>query len=218
MTLLLMENEMTKLGFTLLRLIRETTKPYVVLSIESMLNGHYLSCKYWREIHTGIISDREFTHGPCSSGTPFGSPEYDNAYCLKCDFWPANARDCIRRLYQCGWPSYDTVLSIANDGVLFVPIGAKQSIFENTEWRMSFSLAEKKTNSCHESYTVPLLWTFENIPERSNRREPRCQRTALLILPENRSLLGDHHNTKPMEPMFTVASLLELFLPTHTVG
>ena len=70
--------------------------------------------------------------------------EYDFAYCLKCDFWPAIACDCIKRLYHCGWPSHDTILSIVNDGVLFVPIGAKQSYFEDTEWRMSFSLAEKK--------------------------------------------------------------------------
>ena len=105
-TLLLMENEMTKPGFTL-----------------------------------GVHQD--FIHGPCSSGS-CGGKEYDVAYCLKCDIWPKNAYDCVKRLHQCDWPSNDKVLSIIKDGVLFVPIGAKQSMFENTEWRMSFSLAEKK--------------------------------------------------------------------------
>ena len=142
-TLLLMENEMTKPGFTLLRLIGECTKPQVTESTESLLNGCYLSCKYWRECHTASYPIPIFTHGPCASGT-HSSKEFDYAYCLQSDIWPTNAHDCIKRLHHCGWPSHDTLLSIVNDGVLFVPIGAKQSIFENTEWRMSFSLAEKK--------------------------------------------------------------------------
>ena len=142
-TLLLMENEMTKSGFTLLKLIGESTNTKVMRSTESILNGRYVSCKHWRELHTEDYPGSAFTHGPCASGT-VGPAEFDNAYCLQCDIWPTNAQDCIRRIHQCGWPSHDTVLSIVSDGVLFVPIGAKQSIFENTEWRMSFSLAEKK--------------------------------------------------------------------------
>ena len=139
-TLLLMENEMTKPGFTLLKLVGKSTNPAVTKSIEHNLNGPYLSCKRWRELHT---TQSEFTHGPCAS-TTIGPCEYDFAYCLRCDIWPANAQDCIGRLHQCGWPSHNTILGIVNDGVLFVPIGAKQSVFEDTEWRMSFSLAEKR--------------------------------------------------------------------------
>ena len=90
-----------------------------------------------------LFSDKEFTHGPCASAT-IGLIEYDVAFCLRCDVWPNNAKDCIRRLVQSAWPSHATIRSMVNDGVLFVPIGAKQSIFENTEWRMSFPLAEKK--------------------------------------------------------------------------
>ena len=141
-TLLLMENEMTKPGFTLLKLLGESTARDVLRSTEYILNGRYLSCKYWRELHT-VYRFLEFTHGPCASAKT-GLYEYDIAYSLRCDIWPTNAQDCIRRLQQSPWPSHDTVLSIVNDGVLFVPIGAKKSIFENTEWRMSFSLAEKK--------------------------------------------------------------------------
>ena len=139
-TLLLMENAMTKPGFTLLKLIGESTEPAVTRSTEDILKGRYLSCKIWREL---LTKKPLFTHGPCASFT-IGQYEYDYAYCLRCDIWPANAEDCIRRLHQSAWPSHETVLSIVNDGVLFVPIGSKQSIFENTEWRMSFSLAEKK--------------------------------------------------------------------------
>ena len=146
-TLLLMENEITKPGFTLLRPIGMCSSRAVFRSIEynNILNRHYLSCKCWRELLGGFIkfSDDQFIHGPCASGTTLIA-EYDVAYCLQCDIWPNNAHDCINRLLDCGWPSHDTIVSIVNDGVLFVPIGAKRSIFENTEWRMSFSLAEKK--------------------------------------------------------------------------
>ena len=142
-TLLLMENEMTKPGFTLLKLIGKTTNPKVLRSTGSMLNGRYLSCKYWRELHTAGYFYSAFTHGPCASDT-LDHLEFDFACCLQCNIWPTNARDCIKRLHQCGWLSHDSILSIVNDGVLFVPIGAKQSIYENIEWRMSFSLAEKK--------------------------------------------------------------------------
>ena len=146
-TLLLMENEMTKPGFTLLRIIGgRITQRDVRNSMEYILNGHYLSCKKWRELHTAKahLSNEDFTHGPCASGIVYGVCEYDLAFCLRCEIWPANAQDCIRRMHRCGWPSHDNVRSILKDGVLFVPIGAKQSIFENSEWRMSFSLAEKK--------------------------------------------------------------------------
>ena len=144
-TLLLMENEITKPGFTLLRLIGGPTNHKVSNSSECVLNGRYLSCKRWRELHTRefLFSDKQFTHGPCVSAE-LGGYECDFAFCLRCDYWPTNASDFIRRLNESDWPSHDTILSIVGDGVLFVPIGAKQSIFENTEWRMSFSLAEKK--------------------------------------------------------------------------
>ena len=146
-TLLIMDNEMTKPGFTLLRVIGESGDWKIALSKVFIpeLNGIFLSCKRWRELHTenNLCSDNDFTHGPCASGTR-GSQEFDVACCLQCNSWPSNARDCVRRLQRCCWPSHDVLLSIVNDGVLFVPIGAKQSTFEDFEWRMSFSLAEKK--------------------------------------------------------------------------
>ena len=71
-TLLLMENEMTKMGFTLLRLTGGTTKPEVTRSIEYLFNRPYLSCTRWKEFHT------ENAH--C-----FGSGIYTRALCKCCD-------------------------------------------------------------------------------------------------------------------------------------
>ena len=147
-----MENEMTKPGFTLLKLAEiEYGKTYMhkgngsLSPIVPMLNGRYISSKLWREINaqSGCHGHTIVLHGPCTSGFIFRE-EYDWAHCLKCNEWPKNARSSVQRLHQCLWPSYDTIQYIVNDGVLFVPIGAKQSFFEDTEWRMSFSLAEKR--------------------------------------------------------------------------
>ena len=142
-----MDNELTKPGFTLLRMMNMTDN----LSTDGrsprihMLNGHYLSSKLWREInmHSGDHCHEMQIHGPCATSV-IVEKEYDWAHCLKCEIWPVNARSCIYRLLQSSWLSHDTIRNIVSDGVLFVPIGAKQSFFEDTEWRMSFSLAEKR--------------------------------------------------------------------------
>ena len=70
--------------------------------------------------------------------------EYDHAFALHCDTWPSNAHDCVKRLYHSKWPPQDTLLSMVNNGVLFVAIGAKKSRLESLEWRISFNFAERK--------------------------------------------------------------------------
>ena len=65
-TLLLMENEMTKPGFTFLRLICGSMKPQISRSTEIFHNGNYLSCKHWRELHTGFhVKTRIHTRAMC---------------------------------------------------------------------------------------------------------------------------------------------------------
>ena len=62
-TLLLMDNEMTKPRFSLLRLISGPINPLVSRSTEYILNGHFISCKLWRERHVGFHYDHEYIHG-----------------------------------------------------------------------------------------------------------------------------------------------------------
>ena len=142
-TLLVMENEMTKPGFALLRAVDDTS--IFSFATVPILNGRYMASRNWREFHTEISKGQDIitTHGPCTSGST-QDYEFDWAYCLKSEIWPENARACIKRLHQSSWVPRNTICNIVRDGVLFVAIGAKQSFFENTEWRMSFSLAEKK--------------------------------------------------------------------------
>ena len=149
LVLLTMENGMTKPGFTLLK-VNKTDKckihvPAIEISstVLPLLEECYVQSKKWREIDVTLHIHKVFNHGPCTSFEKFNI-EYDHAYCLKCDFWPANALCSIQRLHQSSWPSSEILHSIVKDGVLFVPIGAKRSDFEDLEWRISFSLAEKR--------------------------------------------------------------------------
>ena len=163
-TVVMMENERTQPGFSLLRLLKSNSQQFLRLTTERLFNAQYVSSKLWRELHfaTSPNRDMEFLHGPCISGV-IGSIEYDMAHTLRCDIWPHDARDCIKRLNQCRWPSNDIIHSIINDGVLFVSIGARGSKYENTEWRMSFSLAEKRLVHAMNHTQFFLLWTAEII-------------------------------------------------------
>ena len=145
-TLLLMDNDRCTPGFTLLRQVSHSKDPNINMSTvhKPALNGDFLSCALWRERHTTLCPlPGAFTHGPCCSGELFNY-EYDLAHCIKSDLWPHMAQNCIRRLVHRQWPPIDIIHSIANDGILFVPISAKQTSFEDIEWRISFSLAEKR--------------------------------------------------------------------------
>ena len=107
------------------------------------LNGRYMSSKKWREFFTATSPTGAFTHGPCTSSIN-GPYEVDHAYCLQCDVWPDNARSSVQRMHENSWPAPDIINSIIKDGILFVAIGSKKAFFENLEWRISFSLAEKR--------------------------------------------------------------------------
>ena len=165
-TLLVIDNNSTKPGYTLLRLRGEPRNLHGTLPSENLLTskkywkeglipysieyfpklGYYLSSEKWRDFlsSSSLNQETEFEHGPCVSGKLTHDMEYDNAFALQCDTWPSNAQYCVKRLCHSKWPSHDTVLSIVNDGVLFVAIGAKKSSLVSLEWRISFNLAERK--------------------------------------------------------------------------
>ena len=145
-TVLLMDNQLCKPGFTLLRLISRSQNPFILFAAvqEAALGGQLISSKKWREIHVeDSIPLGTYVHGPCASGKN-AHGEYDVAGSFRSEIWPEMAESCVRRLHQCGWPPHAVIRSIVEDGILFVAVAAKQSEFENLEWRISFSMAEKK--------------------------------------------------------------------------
>ncbi|KAK3099858.1 hypothetical protein FSP39_010842 [Pinctada imbricata] len=145
-----METDNVPPGFTLLKCIRYDSRPkddniHAIISC-LILRGKsvYMSSQKAQKIL--LWSGKSSVHGPCRSGTVYGL-EYDCAYTLKCPFWPKQANSFISRSIRNGWPTADELIGICKDGCLLVAINSKQQLINDNadlEWRISFSLAEKK--------------------------------------------------------------------------
>ncbi|XP_076084391.1 uncharacterized protein LOC143055134 [Mytilus galloprovincialis] len=135
---LVMETNDTKSGFTKLKLAIEFDYEFDMIQdwFETVGEEKYISSKRFREKD---LSDDMVIHGPCQS-TAGG--EIDYAQCLWCKEWISSAQQWIHRS-RTVWPDNTLVISAVQYGVLFVPIGCKNSPNEDLEWRISFSITEK---------------------------------------------------------------------------
>ena len=79
-------------------------------------------------------------------------PGTDHVPCIHCTFWPNSASEWTRRPRHFGWPSSHDISSIIDFGCHLVPIGHPHSDTKLTEWRISFSVAERA-----------LVWSFNHI-------------------------------------------------------
>ncbi|KAK3088412.1 hypothetical protein FSP39_018859 [Pinctada imbricata] len=144
-TILIMDTENVSPGFAFIRCLRydqnnETLKHSLVFR----RSGVYVSSKQIRE--SFLSTSMTTCHGPCQTRT-FLDCEGDFAYTLRCPVWPKEAMKFINRSLRQGWPSYDTLTQICKNGCLLVPINSKQQQYNDMadlQWRISFSLAEKK--------------------------------------------------------------------------
>ncbi|XP_061167202.1 uncharacterized protein LOC133176047 [Saccostrea echinata] len=130
-------------GFTLLQLLTsDVTYPIPPTCI--VMNGKlYLSSSKYRGMARFGIKSRPnlFQHGPCNNGNYRGLYDYDDAHCLFSDFWPPSATSWVDRCQS--WPKPRIVHDIVRNGCHCVAIGHKLGNHYNTEWRISFSLAEQ---------------------------------------------------------------------------
>ncbi|VDI34686.1 Hypothetical predicted protein [Mytilus galloprovincialis] len=107
-------------------------------------HGHELRLESGRMRYLLLSITRLFrpfnSHGPCvSDETNLGL--CDLTVCLRCPVWINQVQPWIKR--ERYWPSTYLVSHICSYGILFVPIGSKDSPNEHLEWRISFSVAEK---------------------------------------------------------------------------
>ncbi|VDI01961.1 Hypothetical predicted protein [Mytilus galloprovincialis] len=134
-----METNDTKPGFTKLKLVKKSdfNTGYTIKNFCEIVGEElYISSKRYRE-HG--LSDNMVIHGPCRS---LVGGEYDFAVCLRCQKWITPAQQWIHRS-RTAWPDSMLVTAAVQYGVLFVPIGCKDSPNENLQWRISFSATEK---------------------------------------------------------------------------
>ena len=140
-THLMAECDTTKPGFVLLRLLNHSADPRVTRSCVPYGDGYYLASQKWRD---NAAAELHYLtpHGPCSTAVA-GTTEVDYAHCFKSDKLPEEAHCFIKRLHNVGWPSMSILQKIVSGGCHFVAIGAKESLTEPMEWRISFSATEK---------------------------------------------------------------------------
>ncbi|KAK3099222.1 hypothetical protein FSP39_001172 [Pinctada imbricata] len=143
----IMETDNVPPGFTLLRCVKYDSRAKEEKLEKALLfrgDGVYLGSQKVREINllVGTITE----HGPCKRGKSYGT-EHDCAYTLQCPYWPKSAESFVNRSIRKGWPTTELLREICKDGCHLVPIHSKKHVWsdqEDLEWRISFSLAEKK--------------------------------------------------------------------------
>lgn len=108
--------------------------------------GIFLSSLLFRDETVRILLETvpsAFAHGPCAT---FKTPikiEADFLLCFLCKTWPQITSEWITRGRR-DWPSPDLIRDVVHDGCLLVPVGNPYSNESHMQWRISFSLAEKK--------------------------------------------------------------------------
>ena len=76
----------------------------------------------------------------------------DQVVSIHCDFWPNEASEWCLRQRNFGWPTPSTLSSIVSFGFHLVAVGHPHSETKLTEWRISFSMAERL-----------LVWSFNHV-------------------------------------------------------
>ncbi|KAK3085559.1 hypothetical protein FSP39_005320 [Pinctada imbricata] len=147
-----METEGVSPGFVLVKVLNLPSSKKSVKHIECSLvrmNGVlYLSSKNFRNFTTTYFASTT-PHGPSRSGAVSIGFEYDKVFGLQCAFWPKTAKSFINRSTRKRWPSKEILLQICKAGCLVVPVNSRVKFIRNRgalnlEWRISFSLAERK--------------------------------------------------------------------------
>ncbi|XP_062580646.1 uncharacterized protein LOC134242565 [Saccostrea cucullata] len=135
-TLILCDCSESLPGFALLELLTKTHLRSIENAFIRINDRLYISSAKFRRNH--LFGFRE--HGPCSNGFQ-AELEYDFAHCFVCDFWPPPACQWRNRCHS--WPPPPIIDGIVRKGCHFVAVGHKLGNHPDSEWRISFSLAEK---------------------------------------------------------------------------
>ena len=102
--------------------------------------------------HIDIYSDElvypAVYHGPAilipgKKDSVYQILDMDFVHAIPCKQWPSQAEEWLRRPRPSGWPSQEQIKHIVEMGCHVVPIGHPNSAMQDSEWRLSFSQAER---------------------------------------------------------------------------
>ena len=130
-------------GYTLLFIHpMEACNIMVLLSLVRINGDFYISSAKYKDNMCALKRPDSTVHGPCNSGRFDDLFDYDEAHSFVSGFWPPSASSWIERCYS--WPPPRVVDDIIRSGCHFVAIGNKNGNHVDNEWRISFSIAERK--------------------------------------------------------------------------
>jgi hypothetical protein len=118
--------------------IEPVTNQPVELTARFVRNLFYTSPETQRRYARG----REI-HGPSIETESTTTCSMDSVYCLHMKSWPTDANEWKTRSRKFGWPSPSLVAAVIKRGCHVVPIGHRKSQHRSSEWRLSFSVAER---------------------------------------------------------------------------
>ena len=124
----------------------DVTKAALVYRPERHQTGR--RCVDSAKFTAGLVTGSLFIHGPALTYlleplNPSLGME-DRVPCLACGHWPVNANSSFHRDRPYGWPSRDLLNKIKASGCHVVPVGHPNSRHKTSEWRLSFSVAERE--------------------------------------------------------------------------
>ena len=156
---LILCTENVRPGFALLRMPRVPSN--LVFATEKINDVHYLSSNLLMHnvfnLYNLTISFPDLAHslkrqGPSIEQTFKDSEGIDNVRSIHCAFWPNVASEWRQRQRSFGWPTPLDISSIVSFGCHLVAAGHPHSETKFTEWRISFSIAERT-----------LVWSFNHV-------------------------------------------------------
>ena len=170
---LIMCTENVRPGFALLQMPRV---PSNLAHATEIINGvHYLSSNLMVHFifqgQTSGVFVNQFSklkrQGPSIEQTVSKDSEgIDNVRSMHCAFWPNVASEWRQRPRYFGWPKPSDISSIVSFGCHLVAVGHPLSESKFTEWRISFSIAERT-----------LVWSFNHV-------QMQCYAVMKIILKE----------------------------------
>ena len=98
--------------------------------------------------------------------TEYSKMSHDDVLSIHCPFWPNSALEWNERPRHFGWPRSHDISTIIKFGCHLVPVGHPHSEMKSTEWRISFSIAERT-----------LVWSFNHV-------QMQCYAVMKIILKE----------------------------------
>ena len=178
-TMLYLRTENVRPGFALLEIPR--VSPLLRMAIERINGVQYLSSNLMAQWLFNCTQSSKMGNffkrqGPSVENNMFTRVQIvnqiiqmegsDQVLSLHCDFWPNEASEWKLRPRTCGWPATLTLSSIVSFGCHLVAIGHPHSETKLTEWRISFSMAERT-----------LVWSFNHV-------QMQCYAVMKIILKE----------------------------------